>query len=365
VAEVLTLRALNRATLARQLLLERSALSVPEAVAHLGGLQAQTTTSWYAGLWTRIRDFTPQQVVDLMVDRKLVRIAVMRSTIHLVTDDDCLLLRPLTQPVSERMFAGNWGKRLPGVDLAEVVEEGRRILEEEPLTFAKLGERLAEKWPDRDGPSMAQAVRVYAALVQPPPRGLWGRSGLAVHTTAEQWLGRPLEANASLETLVLRYLAAFGPATPNDAGTWSGLTRLGEVFERMRPRLVSFEDEQGRELFDLPDAPRPGADAAAPVRFLYDFDNLLLSHADRSRVLDPARRKLLQPTMNLVLGPILVDGFVEAAWRADVTKKAARLTITYANRPTRKTVGEVEREGRKLLQFLAPEVGLHEVVTGE
>lgn len=367
-AVVLTQRAVNRATLARQFLLERSKLSVREVVEHLCGLQAQTTTSWYAGLWTRVQDFTPQQVVDLMLDRKLVRVVLMRSTIHLVSDADCLFLRPLVQPVSERMFAGNWGRKLPGADLAEIVAHGREILEEEPLTFAKLGERLQEKWPDRDGPSMAQAVRVYAALVQTPPRGLWRHSGLAVHATAEQWLGRPLDPEPSVETLVLRYLAAFGPATPNDAGTWSGLTKLGEVFAGLRPRLKVFRDEQGRELFDLPEAPRPDADTAAPVRFLYDFDNLLLSHADRTRVLDPARRKLLQPTMNLVRGPILIDGFVAAAWRAEVTKKAARLTITYAGKPSKRRVEEVEREGRRLLAFLAPEQvesGHHEVVTGE
>jgi winged helix DNA-binding protein len=163
----------------------------------------------------------------------------------------------------------------------------------------------------------------------------------------------------------LRYLAAFGPATPNDASTWSGLTRLGEVFDRLRPRLRTFADEQGRELFDLPDAPRPEEDAPAPVRFLYDLDNLLLSHADRTRVLDPARRKLLQPTMNVVRGPILVDGFVEAAWRAETGKKSAVLAVSYAGRPTRKRMAEVEREGYKLLEFLAPEAGHHDVVTVE
>lgn len=338
-------------------------MGVPAAVEHLGGLQAQTTTSWYAGLWTRLANFTPQPVVEGMQNRSLVRIAVMRSTIHLVTDRDARFLRPLTQPVSERMYAGNWGKNLPGVDLQEVVEAGRQILKDEPLTFAALGKRLQERWPDRDGASMAQAIRVFVPLVQTPPRGLWGHSGLAAHTTIEQWLGRAVDPDPSVEELILRYLKAFGPATPSDANTWSGLTRLGEVFERLRPQLVTFQDENGRELFDLPQAPRPGGDAPAPVRFLYDFDNLLLSHADRTRVMDPARRTLLQPTMNLVRGAILIDGFVEAAWRAETTKKAAVLTITHAAKPRKKA--EAEREGRKLLDFLAPEAGRKEVVTTE
>jgi hypothetical protein len=365
VGDVLTLRELNRATLARQLLLERSAMSVPEAVEHLCGLQAQTTTSWYAGLWTRLADFSPSTVVELMKDRKLVRVVLMRSTIHLVTDRDCMFLRPLVQIAGERSFAGNWGRNLPGVDLAEVVAAGREILEKTPLTFAALGKRLAEKWPDRDGPSMAQAVRVYAALVQLPPRGLWGHSGLAVHTTAEQWLDRSLDPHPSVETLVLRYLAAFGPATANDACTWSGLTRLGEVFDRLRPRLRTFVDERGRELFDLPDAPRPDPDAPAPVRFLYDFDNLLLSHADRTRVLDPAQRKLLQPTMNLVRGAVLIDGFVRAAWRAQTSRTAAVLAVSHDGRPARKLVAEIEREGHDLLEFLAPEAERREIITSE
>jgi hypothetical protein len=354
VSDVLTLRELNRATLDRQLLLRRSTMPVADAVEHLAGLQAQTTTSWYAGLWARLEGFHAQEVVELMKARSLVRIALMRSTIHLVTADDCLFLRPLVQVVSERSFAGNWGKNLAGVDLTEIVVAGRKILEDTPLTFAALGAKLQETWPDLDGPSMAQAVRVHAALVQPPPRGLWGHSGLAVHTTAEHYLGRPLATKPSIDRLVRRYLQAFGPASVQDAQTWSGLTRLGEVFDRLRPKLRAYADEQGRELFDLPDAPRPEADAPAPVRFLYDFDNLLLSHADRTRVLDPALRKLLQPRMNLVLGPVLLDGFVGAAWRAEVAKKTATLHVTSPKPLPKKLAAEVTAEGLRLLDFLAP-----------
>ncbi|NUT31965.1 MAG: winged helix DNA-binding domain-containing protein [Hamadaea sp.] len=359
-ATVLSLRDLNRATLARQFLLERVRLPVPAVVEHLGGLQAQTTSTWYAGLWTRLVDFDPASVVELMLARKLVRISLMRSTIHLVTDRDCLALRPLVQPVGERSFATNWGKHLPGVDLAEVVAAGVAILEAEPMTFNELGKRLQEKWPDRDGPSMAQAVRTYAALVQPPPRGLWGRSGLAVHTTAQSYLGRPLEAHPSIDDLVLRYLAAFGPAGPNDAKTWSGLTGLGEVFDRLRPKLRVFADEQGRELFDLPDAPRPGADVPAPVRFVYDFDNLLLSHADRTRVLDPVYRPLLWPQTNVALGSVLVDGFVRGSARVTKEKKAAHLLVTGLRAFAKRDQAAITREGLRLLEFQAPGVE-HEV----
>ena len=187
----------------------------------------------------------------------------------------------------------------------------------------------------------------------------------AVHAPAEQWLDRPLDADPSIETLMLRYLAAFGPATDQRREHVVGLTRLGEVFDRLRPQLRTFADEQGRELFDLPDAPRPDAGVPAPVRFLYDFDNLLLSHADRTRVLDPAQRKLLQPTMNLLRGAVLIDGFVGAGWRAESSRKTATLTVTYASKPTKKLVAEVEREGRRLLEFLSPEAERKEIITGE
>lgn len=364
--DVLSLRALNRATLDRQLLLRRSAMPVIDAVEHLCGLQAQTTVTWYAGLWTRLEGFTPEPVVELMKARSLVRIALMRSTIHLVTDRDCLTMRPLVQAVSERSFAGNWGKSLAGFDLGEIVAAGLAVLEEQPMTFSALGKRLREKWPERDGASMAQAVRTYAALVQPPPRGLWGHSGQAVHAPAEQFLGRPLARKPSIDQLMLRYLAAFGPASVNDAKTWSGLPGLGEAFERLRPKLRTFADEQGRELFDLPDAPRPEADVPAPVRFLYDYDNLLLSHADRTRVIDPAYRKLLWPLTNVALGSVLVDGFVRASWRLEKAKGSAHLLVTSFDVFAANAAAAVTAEGLRLLEFLAPGVD-HDVrfaVTG-
>jgi hypothetical protein len=361
-ADVLRRRDLNRATLARQLLLERSTMAVFDAIEHLCGLQAQTTATWYTGLWTRLEDFDPRSVGELMTARRLVRVALLRSTVHLVTDRDCLAIRPLVQSVAERGFAANWGKHLKGLDLGEIAMAGRRLLEEQPMTFSGLGRRLQERWPDRDGASMAQAVRAYVALVQPPPRGLWGRSGQAVHATAEQWLGRPLAADPSIDDLLLRYLAAFGPAGVNDARTWSGLTGLTDVFERLRPRLRTFVDEQGRELFDLPEAPRPDPQTPAPVRFLYDYDNLLLSHADRSRVLDPQHQRLLwPPATSVVLGSVLLDGFVRASWRLERAKAGARLLVTTFAPVARKDADAVTAEGRRLLAFSAPRVEKHDV----
>jgi len=349
----LSLRAINRATLARQLLLERAALPVEAAVEHLVGLQAQTTHSWYTGLWARLRGFDAARAGALLAGRRLVRIALMRSTIHLVTAADCLALRPLVQPVIERSMRGNFGRDLAGLDREELIAAGRAEVEATPLTFSALGRALARRWPDRDPAALAQGVRAWVPLVQVPPRGVWGASGQAAHTTVESWLGRPLRATA-LDEMVLRYLGAFGPATVRDAQLWSGLTRLGAVFDRLRPRLVTFRDPAGAELFDLPDAPRPDADAPAPVRFLYDYDNLLLSHADRSRVIAAPYFDQGFTADGPMPSILLVDGFTAGSWRLSRRQKAATLTVQpFAPLPPAAR-DEVVAEGARLLAFLAP-----------
>ncbi|MET7393308.1 winged helix DNA-binding domain-containing protein [Dactylosporangium sp. NPDC005572] len=353
--EVLDRRALNRATLARQLLLDRSAMGVPEAVEHLAGLQAQTPHSWYVGLWTRLRDFTPAGASDLLADGRLVRVAAMRSTIHLMTGRDALAVRPLVAVVGERMWATNFGRRLTNLDdLSSIVAEGCRILAAEPLTFAELGKRLAERWPGHDAAAMAQAVRVFETLIQVPPRGQWGRSGRALHTTAAAWLPGLSAEPLTVAELLLRYLGSFGPATVRDMQTWSGLTRLGEVVDGLRPRLVTFADDQGRELFDLPDAPRPGADAPAPARFLYDFDNLLLSHADRTRVVTPEYTGQPFDPNGPMPAVVLVDGTTAGVWRVGGTRQRAELVIAPLRRLTERELDDVTAEGGRLLAFLHP-----------
>src|SRR5215217_1943049 len=277
--DVLGPRELNRATLERQMLLRRRNLSAVEAVEHLVGMQAQAPAPPYVGLWTRLRDFHPDGLARLILERRAVRIA----------------LRPLMQPVFDRTLYSTRANRanLEGIDLEALVAAGRALLEERPRTAKELGELLKEQWPERDPTSLARAIRHLVPLVQVPPRGVWGKSGPAAHTTAEAWLGRPLDPASSLEETVLRYLGAFGPATVKDVQTWSGLTRLGEVIERLRGSLRIFRDESGKELFDVPEAPMPDPDTPAPPRFLPEFDNLILSHADRTRVIAEEYRKAI------------------------------------------------------------------------
>ncbi|MEV4508926.1 winged helix DNA-binding domain-containing protein [Dactylosporangium sp. NPDC049525] len=350
-------RALNRATLARQLLLDRSTMTVPEAVEHLVGLQAQTPHTWYTGLWTRLAGFAPAHASDLLADGRLVRVAGPRSTIHLMTGRDALAVRPLVAVAGERMWSSNFRRRL-GLDppLDEIVAEGRRLLTETPMTFGELGAALGAGFPGRDPAALAQTVRVFETLVQVPPRGLWGRSGKAAHTPASAWLPHVTAAPMSVDDLVRRYLGAFGPATVRDAQVWSGLTRLAEVFARLCARhdAVAFVTADGRELFDLPDAPRPDPDTPAPVRYLYDFDNLLLSHADRSRVLTTGFTGQPFDDNGPMPAVVLVDGFTAALWRPVVARGSAVLYVAPLTGLTSADLDQVAEEGARLLQFLAP-----------
>jgi hypothetical protein len=358
---ILTRRALNRATLARQMLLDRSEATIVEAIEHLVGLQAQTPQGPYVGLWSRLRGFRPEAVSDLLYDRGLVRLALMRSTIHLVSSRDAWDLRRLVQPVIERMNRGGSGRRLGGVETGDVEARGRAYVAAEPRTFKALGDHLLEQWPDQDRVALEQAIRTAVPLVQVPPRAAWGRSGPAALTSIEAWLGVPPPPRLGLEGLIRRYLGAFGPATVMDAQAWSGLTRLGATFDALRPELVVFRDERGRELFDLPGAARPHPDLPAPPRFLYDFDNLLLSHADRTRVI-PAGLDIRAGTRpSEVVSTFLLDGMVAGTWRIERDRGRARLMVRPLVATSKAEAGDIEREAARLLAFLASEAADRDV----
>jgi hypothetical protein len=319
---VLGPRALNRALLERQLLLRRAKMPVLDAVGRLVGLQAQSPGAPYVGLWSRLEGFRFDDLAGLITHREVVRVVLMRSTIHLVTAGDCLTLRPVVQPVLDRGFQGNYGRRLQGVDVGQVAAAGRALVDDQPRTFAQLGQLLLARWPDHDPDALAMAVRTGVPLVQVPPRGIWGASGQATHTSAEAWLGRAAGTDSRPDGMILRYLGAFGPATVKDVQVWSGLTGLRAAVERLRPRLLAFRDERGAELFDLPDAPRPDPDTPAPPRFLPEYDNLLLSHDDRTRVIADPHRALV-----FTKGAVLVDGFVRGTWKIERQKGSASLVV--------------------------------------
>ncbi|MFF8267785.1 winged helix DNA-binding domain-containing protein [Streptomyces sp. NPDC016562] len=310
---VLDTRALNRATLARQLLLRRAEMSARDAVAHLLGLQAQNVKPPYFQLHARLAGFRPAELAGLMESREVVRMVTMRSTIHTHTAQDALTLRPLVQPAREREVS-YFRKGLVGVDLDRLAQRARAFVEAEPRTMAEIREELLREWPGADPQSLSVAARCRLPLVQVTPRGVWGRSGQVRLTTVESWLGREAGAAQPVDEVVRRYLSAFGPASVKDMQVWAGLTRLREAFERLRPGLLAFRDEHGVELFDLPDAPRPDPDTPAPPRFLPEFDNVLLSHADRTRVIAPAAKGRAW-TGNQAHCTLLVDGFLAGLWK--------------------------------------------------
>ncbi|HWI74532.1 MAG TPA: winged helix DNA-binding domain-containing protein [Baekduia sp.] len=365
--DVLDRRALNRALLARQWLLADAAppgATALDAIEHLAGLQAQDVKAPYYQLWARLPGFDPEELSALLAERAAVRMAVMRGTLHLVSARDAAPLRALTQPVIERATEGNWA--VPEhVDRAALAAAGRALVEAQPRTFAQLGALLSERWPDADPKALAQQIRALVPLVQVPPRGLWGRSGAAAHTSLEQWLGQAGE-EAPIDAHVLRYLAAFGPARPQDFQKWSGRPDAAEAFARLRPELVSFSGEDGRELLDLPGAPRPPGDTPVPPRLTGPFDNLVLSHADTSRVVPPDHKPLVMTQNGLFPGLVLIDGFVAGNWRIKATKKLATLTIaSFSGQAYNKTdQAALAREGRRLLAFAAPGAAALEVTFG-
>jgi hypothetical protein len=349
-------RALNRALLARQLLLERQPLGIEAAIEHLVGLQAQNPRDPYLGLLARVEDFEPAELSRMLASRGVARAALMRATLHLATAGDCVALRSAMAPVLARTFGSTaWAKASARADLDAVLAVAAEILQARPRTRAELGPLLSARFPERDGASLSYAVTYLMPLVQVPPRGLWDRSGPATWAPMLSWLGQPLPEPGTPDALVLRYLAAFGPAAPRDIRVWSGLAGLGEVVERLRPGLVTFRDEQGVELFDLPDAPRPEEDLPAPVRFLPEYDNLLLSHADRSRVIPEGR----QPTG--WAGNLLLDGFYLGSWKPELSRRQARLVVKPQARLSATEQAAIEAEGMALLAKLAPEVEDREV----
>jgi hypothetical protein len=358
--KILGPRALNRATLARQLLLRRAEMTAAEAIEHLVGMQAQAPEAPYVGLWTRLNGFQATELAELITSRRAVRLPLMRATVHLVTARDCAALRPWVQVVLERSFSSQaFARNLAGLDMAAVKAAGHALLDERPRTRAEIGRLLATQWSDRDPTSLAHAITYLVPAVQVPPRAVWGTGGLAAMAPAESWIGRPLDRDVSPDDLVLRYLAAYGPATVMDVQTWSGLTRLSEVTERLRPRLRTFRTEHGSEVYDLPDAPRPDPDTPAPPRFLPAYDNVLLSLADRSRLIPDGRPVPLPPGNGARSGTLLVDGLFRGTWK--ITRHQDNATVHVEPFVPRPDEGAIIEEARRLLDFAASDAPHHDV----
>ena len=311
---MLGLRDLNRTLLARQHLLERTDVPALDLVEHLVGLQAQDNLPPYLSLAARIEDFHPRELSDAIESGAAVRMLSMRGTIHALVPDDALTVRSWVQPALDQASRSNQLNRAArDVPVEDVSAATRKLLADGPLPVKELGERLAAEFPGVPGSALAHVARERVPLVQVPPRGLWRRSGGVVYQTVERHLGKP-SAAADPCALVRRYLRAFGPATPADMTTWSRVTRLGPVFTSMADELEVVECADGRRRYDVPGAPYVDGDAHAPVRLLGTYDNVWLSHADRSHVLSEDAWKRWMGANGGNGNAVFVDGFMAGLW---------------------------------------------------
>lgn len=360
--ETLTQRQLNRALLARQLLLDRADLSVVETVEHVIGLQSQVSNPPYMGLWTRLRQFQRDDLTTLIATQQIVRAAMMRSTLHLMTAGAHRRMRSTLQPALSRALRAFYGKRAQGLDIDKLVNAARPFLEETPRTTGELRAFLLELEPDRDGEAMAYAVRNHLPLIQVMPGGTWGSGSGAAYTTAESVLGAPEPEN--LRLLLHRYLAAFGPASVMDFQAWSGMVKLQGLVAPLKADLIVYADEQGRELLDLPDSPLPDKDTSAPIRYIPAFDNLILSHADRTRIISDSAYKKVFLSAGRVQPTILLDGFVAGRWKSERQKTAATLTVEPFRTLSKSEQDALAEEGDKLLRFIEADAASFSVVFG-
>ena len=352
---VLTRRQLNRATLARQLLLKRARITPVQAVERLTGLQAQLPRPPFVGLWTRLEGFRREDLAKAVERKQIVRATLMRATLHMVSARDFLALRGPIQPALTRSMQSILRDRLARIDLPRIVLETREFVAARPCTFEEIRAHLVSLHPGWDERAMGYAVRLNLPLVLVPSSGEWTWPGTSDFALAGAWLGKQLPASREdPRPVVLRYLAAFGPASITDAQAWSGLAGLREAFEGLRGQLRAFRDERKRELFDLPDAPRPPEDTPAPARFVPEYDNLLLAHDDRSRVVPREHHAKIFLSTARVAPTFLVDGHVAGTWKVELKKRVANLTVAAWEPIPRQARDELGLEGERLARFVEP-----------
>ena len=328
-----------------------------DAIERLAGLQAQEPRPPFVGMWSRVEEFARRDLIGALGDGSVVRGMLMRATLHAVSAADFRAFRAAVQPVLSGAFAGVNERITGGVDIDAVVPAARELLASRPRTFNELRALLSERFPDVNPRGLGYAARTHLPLTMVPTADRWGFPRDARFALAEAG------EDEAPEPLVRRYLAAFGPASATDAQTWSGLRGLAPVLEAMDD-LERFEDDRGRTLFDLADAPRPDADAPAPVRFLPEFDNLVLAHADRTRLLDEQHRPRVVTKNLRVKATFLVDGRVAGTWKSERKGKKATLALEPFARLRKADAAALAREGEALLRFVEEDAASFEVRVG-
>lgn len=356
----LTLRQLNRTLLARQMLLARQDMSPVAATEHLIALQSQIPNPPYIGLWTRLRSFERSQLTALLESREIVRAPWIRSTLHLVSAADHQRFQSVIQPALLRGFRSFFGARGADLDIERLVGIAKPFLESNQPSIGALRTHLQAQEPTLNKEAMAYAVRSYLPLVQIPPSGTWGAGTRATYTTADNWLGPAVSSD--LPSLFRRYLAAYGPADIMDFQTWTGMTRLKSQLAPALADLVVYQSESGRDMYDLPESTIAAPDSIAPLRFIPEYDNVLIAHRDRSRILPDEHRKKVFLSAGRVIGTVLIDGFVGATWKVKKDKHSLTLNVKLFEAKPNDCLQEIQEEGNRLLRFYDEEASSHAVV---
>ena len=329
------------------MLLRREPVTVVDAVERLAGLQAQEPKPPFVALQARLADFDAGELRTAIRAGDVVRATLMRGTLHLVSASDFLALRNAVAADLDAVIR-MLGARAAGLDVEVVTAAARELLAQEPRTFNELRALLQERFPDVNHRALGYVSRMALPLTMVPTDDRWCFPRDSAFALPKRKPGRGDAAK-----LVRRYLAAFGPASVADAQGWAGVKGLQRVFDELE--LETFSDEQGRRLFDLPDAPRPGEDVPAPVRLLGEFDSLMLAHADRTRLIDDEHRPLVTTKNLRVKAAFLVDGRVAGTWTAARKRKEATLTLAPFGKLAKRSIAELEREAEALLRFLEPD----------
>jgi len=357
---LLTLKQLNRIYLARQMLTQRAEVLVVDAIERLVAMQSQIPNPPYIGLWTRLKNFRRDDLTQLMEQRQIVRCPLLRSTIHLISKDDHHRFHRVIEPALIKGLRSFHGRNIDGMTIPPLVEASIPFMDEKPRSMGELSDFLLTLEPERDREALNYTIRTYLPLVQVPPGGTWGVGSRASYTTAKNWLGTGEPADMS--ALFLRYLAGYGPASIKDFQTWTGMTKLSEAVEAVKSQLQVFVDENGVQLYDLPDMPHPSAEIPVPMRFIPEYDNLLIAHADRTRILPEEHRKKVFLTAGRVLNTFLVDGFVAGVWKIETKKQQAKLVITPFVMLSIDQQEAIITEGERLISFVADDA---EIITIE
>jgi len=363
----LTARDLNRATLARQLLLARAAIDPVTAIGRVVALQAQEPASPYIALWTRLAGFDPDRLDAVITARRVVKATLMRMTLHMVTAADYPAFWTAHAPTFRRTRVPHLGLDALGVESAEVdrLVEAALTHATEPRSNAEMTAYLSALGGPLGTRDWWWAIRGMTPFVHAaghtPVRPAWSYGPRPAHVAARSWLppgdrNLAIDPDAALDTLVRRYLGGFGPATVGDVAQFTRLerSRVRASVARLEPTLRVLVDAAGRELLDVPDGVLPGEDAHAPARFLPMWDSVLLAYEDRARLIPPAYRAAVIRSNGDVLPTFLVDGLVAGVWRAELVGGRTEIIYSPFGQLPRDVRAELDDEAETLARFVEP-----------